>query len=103
MISAKKAIIGIACILMAISLCACSQKSEPEFDYSGIKEVDKDELFSKATEEQPKDTETDTVTISNTTENEPITVITTEEETLSEEAPPAPAETEQQDQPIVTD
>ncbi len=100
MISARKAIIGIACILTAISLSACSQKSEPEFDYSGIKEIDKSELFSKSTEEQPKKT-ADTVTISDTTENEPVTVIT-EEENVSEEAPASPTETEQE-QPAVTD
>ena len=96
MILARKAIIGTACILTAILLSACSQKSEPEFDYSGIKEVDKDELFSKATEEQPKETEENTVTISDITENETVTIITTEEEIISEEAPLAPAKTEQE-------
>lgn len=102
MTSARKAIIVTACIISAILLSACSQKNEPEFDYSGIKEVDKDELFSKSTEKEPEETEAETTAISDITENETVTIITTEEEIVSEEAPPAPAETEQE-QPTVTD
>ena len=109
--SPRKAIIITACLLMALSLSACSQESRPEIDDSGIKEVGMDELFSKTTEKEPEETEEDTqnetqeetAPISDITENEPVTVITAEEETVSEEAPSAPEETEQQVQQPVTD
>ena len=98
--SPRKAIILTLCILTALTLSACSRESQPDLEYSGIKEVDKDELFSRSTEIEPqesKESEAQTDIVSDITEEEPVTIITTEEETQAEEeAPPVSDETEQQ-------
>lgn len=86
MLSARKKAILTFGLISAILFSACNREKSPSIDYSGIKETDKDALFSKTTEELPKESEINTVTTSDTAEDEPVTVITTEE-AVSEEAP----------------
>ena len=97
--SPRKAIILTLCILTALTLSACSRESQPDLEYSGIKEVDKDELFSKSSEKEPEETKAEIDSVSDTADSditkEPIT-ITTEEDTQAEEAPPVQEETERQ-------
>lgn len=95
--SPRKAIILTLCILTALTLSACSRESQPDLEYSGIKEVDIDELYSKSAEKEPKETKAETNIIPDTTdfeitEEEPV-AITVEEEPQAEETPD-PTETE---------
>lgn len=95
MLSARKKAILTLGLISAILFSACNREKAPSIDYSGIKEIDKDELFSKATEEVPKETAVSTAAANKPAEETvdgPEIIITATEETAWEESAPAPTE-----------